>query len=258
MQFTADNAHVGEHYPDPEHLDEHGLPYVEWTILDVDTFTPAEGHEPDVLLTSDGPYVRGGTTIRVLASRADYRELDTSPDAPEPLMFAGVPLPGVLPTTHMVGGWTAEEIAAAHQRRLDRSERWLHDTRDLVASSRNRHSAESVMTWAAGQRPDADRQLRRAQRRVPADQQPRRAAARPGAGARRPGRADHRAAGAAGRAAARRRQPGVSHPPSAPAPSASGPERARRGGSKAHTTGMRETAAATAARARGLPRRRGC
>ncbi len=110
---------------------------------------PAQGHEPDVLLTSDGPYVRGGTTIRALVSRADYRELDTSPDTPEPVMFAGVPLPGVLPTTHMVGGWTAEEIAAAHQRRLDRSERWLHDTRDLVAASRNRHSAESVMTWAA-------------------------------------------------------------------------------------------------------------
>ena len=149
MQFTADHAYVGEHYPDPDHLDEHGLPYVEWTILDVDTFTPAQGHEPDVLLTSDGPYVRGGTTIRALVSRADYRELDTSPDAPEPVMFAGVPLPGVLPTTHMVGGWTAEEIAAAHQRRLDRSERWLHDTRDLVAASHNRHSAESVMTWAA-------------------------------------------------------------------------------------------------------------
>ena len=151
MQFTADHAHVGEHYPDPEHLDEHGLPYVEWTILDVDTFTPAQGHEPDVLLTSDGPYVRGGTTFRALVSRADYRDLDTGPDAHDTVMFVGVPLPGVLPTTHVVGGWTAEEIATAHQRRLDRSERWLHDTRDLVAASHNRHSAESVMTWAADQ-----------------------------------------------------------------------------------------------------------
>ncbi len=146
--FTPDHAHIGARYQDPPG-DEQSQ--VEWVVLDVDSFEPTDPDRdprPLQVTTDDGPFARCGGTYRALVARVDYGDVSNACSDAERRAFERSldpdHLPGVRVSTHMVGAWTAGEMAAAQQRRL-------HAMRDVRTSTlaRNQGNADTVAQWAA-------------------------------------------------------------------------------------------------------------